>query len=165
MTKKLVVRFIKLERALVAQQLEVKGQFELSKHIALTKYGVDFAREAVYISPETTREMNAIGREYFNSNDERDEYLEKVIKWISEEQFSMGRKLKIGEACLFSDDGEGWNTGEYAGKCAKQLGNPRFLALDGEVSLTRWRYVKPLYGALKINGNIYTWEMEVSDGQ
>ena len=70
--------------------------------------------------------------------------------------------MEIGEKCLFSDDGEDWHSGEYAGKCAEQLGEPRFLALDGDVSLTRWKYVKPLYGALKIDGDVYTWEMEVA---
>lgn len=165
MTKKLVVRFIKLERALVAQQLEVKGQFELSKHIALTKYGVDFAREAVYISPETTREMNAIGREYFNSNDERDEYLEKVIKWISEEQFPTKGNLEIGKVCEVSSNKVDWDCRIFAGKTAKQLGEPRYIAFGVSGNyLVRWKYVRPIDSCAqpKIDGDIYTWEMEVA---
>lgn len=166
MTKKLKIRFVKFECAIVAQQLEVKGQFELSEHIALTKYGVDFAREAVYISPETTQEMHAIGREYFKTDGERDEYLNKVVKWISEEQFPTKGKLEIGKVCEFSDNGVEWYSGHFGGKCAKQLGDPRFLAA-GSTILSRFHFVRPTGGCIqpKIDGDVYTWEMEVSDGQ
>lgn len=164
MTKKLVIRFVKLEKALAAQQLEVKGQFEASKHIIFTKYGVDFSREAVYISPTNTKEMYAIGREYFKTNNERDEYLEKVIKWISEEQFSGSGKLEVGKECEFSDNAIEWFRGVFGGKSAKQLGEPRFLAAGSDV-LARYKYVRPIDSCIqpKIYGDVYTWEMEVSD--
>lgn len=158
--KKLSIRFVRFERAIVVQQLEMTGKehFTPSEHVALWGLGIDFADEAIWLSRSC--DIN-IGIRLFNHNAERDEYLNKVVNWISEEQFSTGRKLKIGEKCLFSDDGEDWHSGEYAGKCAKQLGEPRFLALDGDVSLTRWKYVEPLYGALKKNGDLYSWKMEV----
>lgn len=158
--KKLSIRFVRFERAIVVQQLEMTGKehFTPSEHVALWGLGIDFADEAIRLSRSC--DIN-IGIRLFNHNAERDEYLNKVVNWISEEQFSTGRKLKIGEKCLFSDDGEDWHFGEYAGKCAKQLGEPRFLALDGDVSLTRWKYVEPLCGALKKNGDLYSWKMEV----
>ena len=159
--KKLSIRFVRFERAIVVQQLEMTGKehFTPSEHVALWGLGIDFADEAIRLSRSC--DIN-IGIRLFNHNAERDEYLNKVVNWISEEQFSTGRKLKIGEKCLFSDDGEDWHSGEYAGKCAKQLGEPRFLALDGDVSLTRWKYVFPFDGvSLRIVDDIYTWEMEV----
>ena len=164
MTKKLVIRFVKLEKALAAQQLEIKGQFEASKHIILTKYGVDFSREAVYISPTKTKEMHAIGREYFKTNNERDEFLGEVIKWISEEQFSGSDKLEIGKECEFSDNAIKWFRGVFGGKSAKQLGEPRFLAAGSGI-LVRFKYVRPIDSCIqpKIDGDVYTWEMEVGD--
>lgn len=163
MTKKLVIRFVKFERALVAQQLEAKGQFEASKHIIFTKYGVDFSREAVYISPVNTKEMHAISREYFKTNNDRDEYLEKVIKWISEEQFSGSGKLEIGKECEFSDNAIKWFRGVFGGKSAKQLGEPRFLSAGSDI-LVRFKNARPIAdcGRPKIDGDVYTWEMEVA---
>jgi hypothetical protein len=164
MTKKLIIRFVKFEKALAAQQLEIKGQFEASKHIILTKYGVDFSREAVYISPVNTKEMHAIGREYFKTNNERDEYLERVVKWISEEQFSGSGKLEIGKECEFSDDGGVWYLGHFGGNCARELGEPRFLAAGSDI-LVRFKNARSIAGCVrpKIDGDVYTWEMEVAD--
>ena len=71
--------------------------------------------------------------------------------------------MEIGKLYTFSDNGKRWVNRVYAGKCAAQLGEPRFLALDGDAWLTRWKYVKPLDVAPKIDGDIYTWEMEVSE--
>ena len=163
MTKKLVIRFVKFERALAMQILEQKGKFASGKHTKISACPELVCKDALYLRGCSSLCDFRVCLKSFKDNAERDEYLDAVIKWISEEQFSAGRKLKIGEECLFSDDGEDWNVGEYAGRCAKQLGGLRFLALDGDVSLTRWKYVKPFYCALKIDGDVYTWEMEVGD--
>lgn len=162
MAKKLKIRFVKFERYLVAQQLEMTGNehFTPSEHLALSTSGIDFADEAIWLS----RSCNFnIGVRCFRDNAERDEYLNKVVKWISEEQFSTGRKLEIGKFCSFSDDGKQWMPGEYAGKCAAQLGEPRFLSGHPESKLlARWKYAFPFEDVrLKIDGDIYTWEMEV----
>lgn len=157
MTKKLKIKFVRFECYLVAQQLEMTGNehFTSSEHVSLSTSGIDFTDAAIWLS----RSCNInIGIRCFRDNDERDKYLNKVIEWISEEQFSTGRKLEIGEECLFSEDSNNWLSGKYAGKCAKQLGEPRFLKSDNGISLSRWKYVKPLYDALKLDGDIYTWE-------
>lgn len=163
MTKKLKIRFAKFEKALVMQILEQNGVFLSGTHVKISAVPEFTYEDTLYLRGSITPSDFAVRVKCFTNNDKRDEYLDKVIGWISEEQFSTGRKLEIGEACLFSDDRRDWHSGEYAGKCAKQLGEPRFLALDGDNSLTRWQYVKPLYGALKIDGDVYTWEMEVSE--
>lgn len=159
MTKKfLKIRFVKFECALVAQQLEIQwgtASFESLKHTKFEEFHIDFCYDAVWLG----RHPNGnVAVRNFESNAARDEYFDKVINWISEEQFAEDGKLEIGEECLFSDDSNNWLSGNYAGKCAKQLGEPRFLKLDSDTSLSRWRYVKPLYGALKIDGDVYTWE-------
>jgi len=167
MTKKLVIRFAKFERVLVGQQLGVEGKefFEESDCVRFIGYGLDFADSAVWISLNKAEHTNGIATRYFDSNDERDEYLDKVIGWISKEQFSTGRKLEIGKFCSFSDDGKQWTNGEYAGKCAAQLGEPRFLSgHPGSKLLARWKYAFPFEGVrLRIDGDVYTWEMEVGD--
>lgn len=161
MTKKLKIRFVKFEYALAMQVLEMNGKF-LDSPVGLngngshTQIGVPCLNDdSVWLCP-----IPIVKSRQFESNAARDEYLNKVVKWISEEQFATCEKLEIGKKCLFSDDGKDWHSGKYGGECAKQLGEPRFLALDGDAWLARWKYVKllPLYSALKIDGDIYTWE-------
>lgn len=168
--KSLKIKFVKFECALAMQVLEMNGKFSDSpvglngngSHILI---GVPRLNEGclgddrVWIFPVLTVRMRM-----FASNTVRDEYLDKVIKWISEEQFGVSGKLEIGKLYTFSDNGKRWVNGVYAGKCAAQLGEPRFLALDGDVSLTRWKYVFPFDGvSLRIVDDVYTWEMEVSE--
>ena len=162
MIKKLKIRFVKFECVLVGQQLDIEGKefFKKSNCVGFSEYGLDFTDNKVWIS---RNKANGIAEKYFADNDKRDEYLHNVIKWISEEQFAPDRTLEIGETCLFSDDRKDWYFGKYAGKCSKKLGEPRFLTLDADDSLTCWQYVKPLCGALKIDNGVYTWEMEVSE--
>lgn len=163
MTKKLKIRFVKFERALAMQILKQNGKFKSREHIMIG-YAPAFEGNYIYLRGGDSEYDNSLSCKDFFSNAERDEYLNNVIKWISEEQFATGGKLEIGEKCLFSDDMKDWNVGKYAGECAEQLGEPRFLELNGNVSLVRWKYVKPFDGAsLKIDGDIYTWEMEVSE--
>ena len=162
MKKLLKIRFVKFEKALAMQILQQVGKFKDGKRVKIG-YTPVLAEDCLCLRGIESEQDNSLCCIDFSTNDERDKYLEKVVRWISAEQFATGRKLKIGEACLFSDDGKDWHSGEYAGKCARQLGKLRFLALDGDVSLTRWKYVKPLYGALKVDGDVYTWEMEVED--
>lgn len=163
MTKKLKIRFVKFECTIVMQILEQNGVFPSRTHVKISAVPEFADEDILFLRGSETWSDFVVCVKCFTNNDKRDEYLDEVIGWISEEQFALDRKLEIGEACLFSDDRKDWHSGEYAGKCAKQLGEPRFLALDGDNSLTRWQYVKPLYGALKIDGDIYTWEMEVAE--
>ena len=162
MTKKLKIRFVKFERAIAMQILEQVGIFKATEHVKAIVCP-EIGNKCIYLRGKNLEYDTAIGFIRFSDNAERDKYFNNAIKWISEEQFADGRKLKIGEKCLFSDDRKDWHSGNYAGKCAKQLGEPRFLELDSNISLIRWKYVKPLYGALKIDGDVYTWEMEVAD--
>lgn len=161
MTKKLKIRFVKFECALAMQVLEMTGKFSdypigSNGNIPHTQIGAPCLNDdSVWLCP-----IPVVKTRLFESNAARDVYLDKVVKWISEEQFATGEKLEIGKKCLFSDDGNDWRSGKYGGKCAEQLGEPRFLSLDGDDWFTRWKYVKPLplYGAPKIDGDIYTWE-------
>ena len=166
MTKKLVIRFVKFEKALAAQQLEIQWgytSFESFEHTMFEAFHIDFADDAVWLGRHPNENVAV---RVFDSNAERDKYLEKVIKWISEEQFSTKGKLKIGKECEFSDNGVDWYSGHFGGKCAKELGEPRFLAAGSNI-LVRFKNARPIVGCVrpKINGDVYTWEMEVADEQ
>lgn len=153
--KKLKLKIVKFERALAMQVLEMQNiDFSVSSHVLRGR--TDFAQECIYLRKEPS-----IGLASFPDNAERDAYLQKMLGWITEEQFCGARKLEIGKECLVSDDWEEWTQRIYAGKSAKQLGEEkRFLAvhLNNKNSLVRWRYAKPINDSLKIDGEIYTWE-------
>lgn len=165
MKKLLKIRLVKLERALVAQQLEMAGKelFTPSEHVVLSGFGIDFTDDAVWLS--RLYDLN-IGARLFHHNDERDRYLNKVVKWISEEQFATGGKLEVGKKCEASDDNEDWVRRIFAGEADEQFGEPRFLALglESTLMLRRWRYVRPLASSVrpKIDGDVYTWKTEVA---
>lgn len=160
MTKKLKIRFAKFENALAMQILEQEGSFRDSEHVG-TGFP-ELCRNRIYLCDEDLRGNLNIFMGYFDTNAGRDEYLNKVIKWISEEQFPTRGELEIGKECEVSDGGEGWVRRIFAGKTAKQFGEPRTIALGFENSLIlrRWKYVRPIDSCLqpKIDGDIYTWE-------
>lgn len=167
MIKKLKIRFVKFNYALVMQVLEMSDNFSDSEHVKCYRnttfcYNASGCTGEIYIQKD-----NLVNERYFGKNNQRDEYLDRVIKWISEEQFPTRGKLEIGKECEVSDDGEGWVRRIFAGKTAKQFGEPRTIALGFENSLIlrRWKYVRPIDSFVqpKIDGDVYTWEMEVSD--
>ena len=163
MKKLLKIRFVKFEKALAMQVLEQVGKFKDGKRVKIG-YTPALDEDCLCLRGRESEQDNSLSCIDFSTNDERDKYLEKVVRWISAEQFATGRKLKIGEACLFSDDGKDWHSGEYAGKCARQLGEPRFLwGFREATSLTRWKYARANGGRLKIDGDVYSWEMEVAN--
>ena len=108
MTKKLKIRFVKFECALAMQILEQVGTFKDTKHVQ-SVVCPEIGSKCIYLRGKNSAYDTTIGRIHFSDNAERDEYLNNVIKWISEEQFANG------------------------------VGEP------------------------KIDGDVYTWEMEVAD--
>ena len=103
MIKKLKIQFWKAEKALAMQVLEQEGYFRDSEHVCT---GLpELCCDRIYLCDEEERGNLRIYTRYFNTNDNRDEYLENVIRWISEEQFAEGSgELKIGEMCEVRDD-------------------------------------------------------------
>ena len=166
MTKKLKIRFVEFERALAMQILEQEGYFDTMKHVRVRAYpAVD--ETCVFLRGWEKEYDYSLKTIRFNNNVARDEYLNNVIKWISEEQFATGGKLEIGKECEASDNGEDWRVRIFAGKLARQLGEPRNLVAYDEIleDFERYKYVRPFASFVrpKIDGDVYTWEMEVSD--
>lgn len=162
MTKKLKLRIVKFDHLLVVEQLEMIGEFEGTEHV-LVHSGDMFFNE-VRIDLQEDREYIGAWYRSFADNEERDEYVANLVNWITEEQFGGAGKLEVGKPCLISDDGKDWKTRFYAGKVAKQLGTHRryLTKIDLEDdNFYRWKYAKPLNSTQpKIDGEIYTWEIE-----
>ena len=96
MTKKLKIRFVKFERALAMQILEQEGYFKATKHVRVRAYpAVD--ETCVFLRGWEKEYDYSIKTIRFNDNDERDEYLDNVIKWISEEQFAQAKPKIDGD--------------------------------------------------------------------
>lgn len=167
MTKKLKIKFVKFERALAMQVLEQVGIFKDTEHVQSVGFpAISYGR--IYLRGADLKLHNTISTSTnYSDNAERDKYFNNVIKWISEEQFATDGKLEIGKECEASDNGEDWFVRFFAGKSAKQLGEPRYLAYwyDNLGYLIRYKYVRPLASFVrpKIDGDVYTWEMEVKD--
>lgn len=161
MKKKLKIRFVKFERALVMQVLEQKGEFKNTEHV-LVEDAPYLITGAVFLRGfDRSLDLRVCDTHIFTSNKARDQILEQIIYWISKEQFRLPGKLEIGKNCEVSDDGEVWLTRIFAGKCAAQLGEPRFLELNNPVSLTRWKYARPIASCVQpqIDGDVYTWSL------
>ena len=165
MIDRLVIRFIKLERALVAQQLEIKVSNNLDNkyednHVLFHQNGIDFADDAVWISKSNSPR---VAIRMFDTNTERDEYLDKVVKWISEELFVTEGKLEVGKMCEVSGDGKNWhwNTRELLAVLPESY-YERYItnAADSKTKWGAWTYARPINSCVqpKIDCGVYTWE-------
>lgn len=161
MTKKLKIRFVKFEKVLAMQILEQEGVFKSREHIR-TGYAPSFEGIYTYLRGEDSECDNQISSKVFFSNAKRDEYLNKVIKWISEEQFATGDQLVAGTTCEVSDDEKDWVERKLIAILPEKF-EYRYIA-QAEDEGTRWyswlfarsvSCVQP-----KIDGDVYTWEME-----
>lgn len=172
MIDRLVIKFIKLEKALVAQQLEIKVSNKLDdkyedNHALFHSNGIDFADDAVWIS-----KLNSprVAVRMFDSNGQRDEYLDKVLGWISEELFSIPKgsgKLEIGRMCEVSDDECEWHQRKLVAIHPEKF-EYRYYA---ETHVPRYNcdcflFARPANqkGDLEIDGDIYTWRRRTEDG-
>ncbi|MDY5583600.1 MAG: hypothetical protein SPF41_06610 [Candidatus Merdousia sp.] len=169
MTKKLVIRFVKFERALAMQILEQEGVFIDTEHVKIDILP-NLSVNRVFLRGSVRKLDWAVCSSYIAKTDnaERDEYLDKVVKWISEEQFSMGRKLEIGKECmvsLFDDiDGEDWVMGRLLAILPKHIRRRYIIQSKNDKGMaTSWKYARPVSVSPKIDGDVYTWEMEVSE--
>ena len=165
MKKKLVIRFVKFEKALVAQQLEMTGKehFTPSEHVALWGLGIDFSDEAIRLSRSS--DIN-IGIRLFNHNDERDRYLNKILKWISAEQFSSPEEFEVGKVYAFKYKKD--NPVKFFGELltilpenveSRYIVKAPFLKKGWEA----FEVACPPYVSPQIEGDLYTWETEVAE--
>ena len=166
MLKKLVMKFVKLDCALVAQQIIIYGSEYFDEKTEHTKIGryICMDENSISLLPFKCGSMNTANIIYFDSDTERDKYLDKVIKWISEEQFGGNGKLEVGKMCEVSDDNKCWQSRMLIAILPERY-DYRFItnANDSETQWISWSYARAQTSCVQptIDGDIYTWKMEV----
>jgi hypothetical protein len=161
MTKKLKIRFVKFERALVMQILGQEGSFRDSEHV-----GTGFPElccDRIYLCDEDLRGNLSIPVKHFDTNAERDEYLKNVIHWISEEQFGKNNEgmLKSGELCEVRNyKNDEWEKRKIITILPKRFANRYIMENGQDNDWTGFMYARPIERRIepKINEDIYTWE-------
>lgn len=145
MSKKLKIRFVKFEKALTMQILEQEGSFRNSAHIQI---GIpELYRDRIYLCDKDERYNLNISVIYFYANANRDEYLNKVIRWISEEQFTEDSgELKVGEMCEVKyDESNSWEKRKLIAILPEQY-NGRFIVeyIYDSTSYLGLNYARPI---------------------
>lgn len=163
MTKKLKIRFVKFECALAMQILEQEGKFARTEHVHRS-CNPELRPQFVYLRGHNKSDYLHPAGCSFDSNEERDEYLAKVVGWITDEQFMNGSgELKIGERCEFADDLDGeWCDGKLLFILPPRYGFRYIFATDA--FLRGWtfaQYARPFAQRIepKIDGDVYTWSL------
>ena len=164
MSKKLKIQFWKAEKALAMQILEQEGlpkekwgfvhisdspalDFELGVWLRGYQHGADSDLETIYL----------------NSNSERDAYLDKIVKAITDELFAGEGELKIGEMCEVSDCRDSWAKRRLLAILPEYC-EVRFIAENDSASWSSWLYARPIAKRIEPTieecGNVvtYTWE-------
>lgn len=164
MTKKLKIQFWKAEKALAMQILEQEGLprykdegfTRIWDQSGLYECSIDLRGRAKWAN------LNIPCIE-FNTNAERDEYLQKAVNSIAEELFTGKGELKVGEMCEVSDDGVSWHKYRLLAILPDRY-EMRFIVDNGTLSWCTCTYARPI--AKRIEPKIekcgqlvtYTWE-------
>lgn len=109
--KKLVIKFWKAEKALAMQIREQEGLPAEKKYdgVIFITSSPELYSQDVYLRGTEKKYDLCICHLDFDSNQDRDEYLDKITKAITDELFSSGAaELKIGEMCEVSDYSNGY---------------------------------------------------------
>lgn len=166
--KKLKIKFWKAEKALAMQIIEQEGLPETKEegHALITDYPRMFYKHIYLRGTNSTFDYEPDFLT-FDSNQERDEYLDKITQYITDEMFTGTGELKVGEMCEFSNDNEKWEVYRLITILREGL-QRRYLANVG-YNTKAWdcfEYARPLGKRtdpkVETNGEIvtYTWEEE-----
>ena len=162
MVKKLKIRFTKFENALVMQILEQTGEFAKTKHVRIVN-SPEFSHDKIYLRGADNTCDFKIDCMSFSSNAERDEYLTKIIGWITDEQFTSSGELKVGEMCeVKMNQQQNWISRKLlailpSGYCNRYITHVPHNNSDWDC----WKYARLIEQRIepKIDNDIYTWEM------
>lgn len=101
MSKKLKIQFWKAEKALAMQILEQEGLPEEKRDgfIKIIDFPALIFETGVWIRGCHHHTNLKVDSVYLPSNAERDAYLEKIVNAITDELFTVGGELKVGEMC------------------------------------------------------------------
>ena len=166
MKTKLVIKFWKAEKVLVMQILKQEGlpeeKSEGTVRIAVTP---SMYKDGIYLRGNSRFGYLDLSFIRLETNQERDEYLDKMTQAITDEIFTGGGELKVGELCDFSNDNEKWEVHPLITILREGLLR-RYLANVG-YNIKAWdcfEYARPLCKRtepkVETNGEVvtYTWE-------
>lgn len=168
MRKKLKIQFWKAEKALAMQILEQEGlPKEKEKGYIRIVLQPDLLTEALYLRGKEHEYNLGILSIDFNSNAKRDAYLNWAVNAITDELFTEGGELKVGEMCEVKDyEDLRWKKRKLLAILAKEYKNP--FVTESEVGKNDycilWNCARPI--AKRIVPTIeecgqlvtYTWE-------
>ena len=168
--KKLKIKFWKAEKALVMQILEQEGLPEKKEERAV-RIVIDpsIRRNDIYLRGKLRAGDFKIDHLYFGANFERDQYLDKITKAITDELFSNGTaELKIGEMCEVRSIGpyiDNWKSRRLVAVLPPSI-HKRYIceSLDSVEQFDGFEEARPISKRIEpkveTNGEIvtYTWE-------
>ena len=166
MSKKLKIQFWKAEKTLAMQILEQKGLPERKDEgdVRLWGYSALF-KAAIALGGIDGFDLN-IAHNEFDTNAERDAYLQKAVNAITDELFTDGRELKVGEMCEVKDyDDKRWEERKLIAILPEQY-NGRFIVevKDYPTMHASWDCARPIAKrtepTIEECGQLitYTWE-------
>lgn len=167
--KRLVLRIIKLEKALVIQILAQEGIKPVEGGRVWISCNPELCDDIIILRGSNTNKDFLPMARAFTSNKARDKYLDYVINTITNELFTGNScELKYGEPCLVRDKKyEDWIRLTFVAKSPVAVEDGKNYVVVGSRnnSLFTFKYAKPLTKRTMpvIDGDVYTWEMEVSE--
>ena len=164
MSKKLKIQFWKAEKALAMQILEQEGLPRCKEDGFIKILGSPWVHEDnLWLRGDRSKDDWEVVRAKCSTNTERDAYLDKVIDAITDELFTGGGELKVGEMCEVSDDGVSWHKYRLLAILPDRY-EMRFIIENGTLSWCTCTYARPIVKRIepKIEecGQLvtYTWE-------
>lgn len=164
MNKKLKIQFWKAEKNLAMQILEQEGLPKRKEEggVLILNYSALF-RHSLVLPGKKEFDLDILHIE-FDTNAERDEYLQKAVNAITDELFTdEGGELKVGEMCEVSDDGVSWRKYRLLAILPDRY-EMRFIVENGTLSWCTCTYARPISKRIEPSieecGNVvtYTWE-------
>ena len=167
MSKKLKIQFWRAKLALAMQILEQEGlpERKVNGFIKIISMPCMF-RDELCLRGYDTQEDFFVDVIYFSSNTERDAYLQKVVNAITDELFTVGGELKIGEMCEVRDaEHYDWEKRKLLAILPEQY-DERFIVERKEypTEVSSWRHARPITKrtepTIEECGQLvtYTWE-------
>lgn len=105
MSKKLKIQFWKTEKTLAMQVLEQKGLPKKKTNGDVRIYGSpELRHDLVFLRGDYFPENLKIGWITFDTNTERDSYLQWAVNAITDELFTDKREIKVGKICEVWDE-------------------------------------------------------------
>lgn len=167
MSKKLKIQFWKAEKALAMQILEQEGLPRCKEDGFIKILGSPWVHEDnLWLRGDRSKDDWEVVRAKCSTNTERDAYLDKVIDAITDELFTGGGELKIGEMCeVRNGESEKWRKSKLITILPEKY-DERFIVEveDHPTEHYSWTYARPIVKRIepKIEecGQLvtYTWE-------